>query len=66
MGSSRISGCRSFAAASVEADGDAGKFAVDGGTLMHGLVFKALVSLSLRLKDILGPVTRVKKKKKRP
>jgi len=32
-----------------------------------GLVFEAqtLVSLSLRLKDHLGPVTRVKKKKKR-
>jgi len=28
-----------------------------------GLVFETLVSLSLRLKDLLGPVTRVKKKK---
>ena len=28
-----------------------------------GLVFKALVSLSSRLKDLLGSVTRVKKKK---
>ena len=30
-----------------------------------GLVFEALVSLSLRLKDLLGPVTRVKKKERR-
>ena len=30
-----------------------------------GLVFEALVSPSLRLKDLLGPVTRVKKKKKK-
>ena len=30
-----------------------------------GPVFEALVSLSLRLKDVLGPVTRVKKKQKK-
>jgi len=35
-----------------------------GASLPGGLVFEALVSLSLRLKDLLGPVTRVKKKKK--
>jgi len=29
-----------------------------------GLVFDARVSLDLRLKDLLGPVTRVKKKEK--
>ena len=30
-----------------------------------GLVFEARVPLSLRFKDLLGPVTRVKKKKKK-
>ena len=30
-----------------------------------GLVFETLVSLSLRFKDLVGPVTRVKKKKRR-
>ena len=36
--------------------------------MMHRLVFEAhrlFVSLNLRIKDLLGPVTRVKKKKKK-
>ena len=45
---------------------------MEGGGLLEGvgalgveLTSQTLVSLSLRLKDLLGPVTRVKKKKKK-
>ena len=42
--------------------GPPGESATGRSWFRGGLVFEALVSLSFRLKDLLGPVTRVKKK----